>query len=198
MRHKKCRYSQAGSISTICWNLIWIKWRLDDSSLRFQGWLLKMQFFTLMKPTPKLMIMKPTLGSLEVNAVGSRTKWIGNLSTTSLFSWSMMFTIFLSSLISIYSVIRMRKQFFNDVISPSASRFLKSSPWPGVSSCHQQDTPDHSPETLWRLPGAPGDMSASGLLPHKNISVSLLLSFWWLVADIIVLWRNCLHWSEQK
>ena len=27
-----------------------------------------------------------TFGSLDVNAVGSRTRWIGNLSTTSLFS----------------------------------------------------------------------------------------------------------------
>ena len=46
-----------------------------------------------------------TFGSLDVNAVGSRTKWTGNRSTTSLFSWSIMFTIFLSSLISIFKFI---------------------------------------------------------------------------------------------
>ena len=45
-----------------------------------------------------------TFGSLEVKAVGSLTKWAGNLSTTSLFSWSMMLTIFLSNLISIFWV----------------------------------------------------------------------------------------------
>ena len=46
-----------------------------------------------------------TLGSLDVNAVGSLTKWTGNRSTTSLFSWSIMFTIFLSSLINIFKFI---------------------------------------------------------------------------------------------
>ena len=44
----------------------------------------------------------PTLGSFDVKAVGSLTKWAGNLSTTSLFSWSMMLTIFLSRRISIF------------------------------------------------------------------------------------------------
>ena len=53
---------------------------------------------------PLLTLPSLTLGSFDVKAVGSRTKWAGNLSTTSLFSWSMMFTIFLSRRINIFCV----------------------------------------------------------------------------------------------